>query len=151
MLLLHLNTCYLIVIFHIVVDPFSLLFLYSFLPLTLFLYVRVLSLLCCSVTRSRSSLSLVYVLPVFCFFVFSFACRLSGLVLAHPVCVGSRAPQRAFALLPYCRSFSADRSTGCGRCICTSGFKWCHSPSCMSETQWFVCLQNYCDTNWLTS
>lgn len=68
-----------------------------------------LSLLCCSVTRSRSSLSLVYVLPFF----FSFACRLSGLVLAHPVCVGSSAPQRALALLPYCGSFSADRSTGC--------------------------------------
>lgn len=34
-------------------------------------------------------------------------------MLAHPVCVGSSAPQRAFALLPYCGSFSADRSTGC--------------------------------------
>lgn len=68
-----------------------------------------LSFLYCSVTRSRSSLSLVYVLPCFSF---SFACRLSGLVLAHPFCVGSSAPQRAFALLLYCSSFSADHSNG---------------------------------------
>lgn len=65
---------------------FSVLFLFTFLPLTLFFVCVCVSY--CSVTRSRSSLSLVYVSPVF----FPFACRLSGLVLAHPVCVGSSAP-----------------------------------------------------------
>lgn len=89
---------------------FSVLFLFTFLPLTLFFCVYVcVCVSYCSVTRSRSSLSLVYVSPVF----FPSACRLSGLVLAHPVCVGSSAPQREFALLPCCSSFSADRSTDC--------------------------------------
>lgn len=42
---------------------------FSFVFLTLFLCVR-FYLLCCSVTRSRSSLSLVYVSPLFFFFLF---------------------------------------------------------------------------------
>lgn len=44
---------------------FCFFFLFSFL--TLFFVPVCLSLLCCSVTRSRSSLSLVYVLPFFLF------------------------------------------------------------------------------------
>lgn len=49
-------------------------------------------LLCCSVTRLRSSLFLVYVLHCF-----PFACRLRGLMLGHCLC-GSGAPQRAQVL-----------------------------------------------------
>ena len=49
-------------------------------------------------------------------------------MLAHPVCVGSSAPQRAFALLPYCDSFWADRSAGCQEGVYASmGLKWCLS------------------------
>ncbi len=88
------------------------LFFFVLLPTPHPVFVSVcLSLLCCSVTRSRSSLSLVYVLPFFLSL-----CMQAEWAGAGTSCLcGLQCSSESFcsATVPYCGSFSADRSTGC--------------------------------------
>lgn len=116
-------------------------------PLNLFLYVC-LSLLCCSVTRSRSSLFLVYVLPFFHFLCMqaewagagtyclcglqhcseSFSSAYHAVVHLQPV---------ALAVWKVCMHLGVEMMPLC--------------LICMSDTWWFVCFQKYKDINCLTS
>lgn len=116
-------------------------------PHTLFLYLC-LSHLCCSVTRSRSSLFLVYVWPFFLFLCMqaewagagtSCLCELqhssesfsSAIILVHFQAVVALAAWKVYVhlwveMVPQCLT-------------------------CMSDTWWFVCFQKYQATNCLTS